>query len=199
MRSRGRRKSWSALLAISKFFLWFCLFFSEWMFVLCTHNILPRKRVGRNTYILQCSLSTLGCALLRVPPMRPSASLPFVWLGGKREKWGGCGCVCALIVVKGGCPYTPFFSLSLSPTQYTYRHTEHTVSDLQCMSKVCCAFYFPLFSVYTEEAKLKCGSSHRRASFFFCQASSSYDAHNPKKEKNNNWELVKFLIWCLYV
>lgn len=155
MRSRGRLSRDPHFWPFWNFYYFFFFFQSECL--CCTHNILSRKRVGRNTYILQCSLSPRWaapcCVCRRCGQALPSRS--FGWAESRRSG-GGCGCVCALIVVKGGCPYTPFFSLSLSPTQYTYRHTEHTVSDLQCMSKVCCAFYFPPFSVYRRsQAKMR--------------------------------------------
>jgi hypothetical protein len=146
-------------------------------------------------------LSTLGCALLRVPPMRPSASLPFVWVGGKSEKWGGCGCVCALIVVKGGCPYTPFFSLSLSLRHNIGLHID--TQNTRCLiysafPKSVAPFIFPP-SPYTEEAKLKCGSAYTRVLFFSTRPAVLMMPIIPRKKKNNNWELVKFLIWCLYL
>lgn len=120
--------------------------------IYCRENELVDIRIFSSVLSLHAGLRLVACAAdaaKRFPPVR---------LGGRkvREVGGLWVRVCAHCR-QGWLPlHSILFSLSLSPTQYTYRHTEHTVSDLQCMSKVCCAFYFPPFSVYRRsQAKMR--------------------------------------------
>ncbi len=188
MLSRGRRKSWSALLAISKF-LWFCFFQSECL--CCTHNILPRKRVGRNAYILQCSLSPRWaapccCVCRRCGQALPSRS--FGWAESQRSGGVVGMFVRSLSSRVAALTLHSFLSLSL-------RHNIHIdTQNTRCLTYSACPksvapFIFPPSSPYTEsQAKMR--ERLYKSFIFFYQAISSYDAHNPKNEKKiiiGNW------------
>lgn len=199
MRSRGRLSRDPHFWPFWNFYYFFFFFRVNVCAVhtiYCRENELVEIRIFSSVLSLHAGLRLVACAAdaaKRFPPVR---------LGGRKvgEVGGAVGvCVRSLSSRVVALTLHSFLSLSL-------RHNIHIdTQNTRCLIYSACPksvapFIFPP-SPYTEEAKLKCGSAYRRVFLFSCQSSSSYDAHNPKKERKKNliWELVKFLIWCLYV
>jgi hypothetical protein len=160
------------------------------MFVLCTHNILPRKRVGRNTYILQCSLSPRWaapccCVCRRCGQALPSRS--FGWAESQRSGGVVGMFVRSLSSRVAALTLHSFLSLSL-------RHNIHIdTQNTRCLTYSACPksvapFIFPP-SPYTEEAKLKCGSAYTRVLFFSTRPAVLMMPIIPRKKKIiiGNW------------